>query len=166
MLNIIIDSITNKVEGEITGPSGYFDANYEQDWFKSDLAREIVKGIDNTTYVSGEYFESPVLGAISPRDLSTGCKATLLLLNENNIIIRGERFGDNCAEWILKLAEEKDITITMNHYIKFPQPFKIKCLNTNKILTNRIELIEEINYVGQSEGGYKYDRDISKVEEI
>ncbi len=46
------------------------------------MAKQIIHEIDDSTYVTGEYIESPVFGAISPKDLSTGCKAVLILLNE------------------------------------------------------------------------------------
>lgn len=124
--------------------SGYFGAQYESSWFNSKLAKEIIKSIDNSDYIDGEYLKSPVLGSISPRDLSSGCKGVLLLLNEANIVVRGERFGDNCAKWILKVAEIKDITITINHVLKFPEPFKIRCLNTDKILTSYKDYINEL----------------------
>lgn len=158
MLNIIIDSITNKVEKEITNPSGYFDAEYEQSWFQSKLARDIVKGIDNTEYVSGEMFMSPVLGAIPPRDLSTGCKATLLLLNEN-VIVRGERFVDNCVPWLLKIGEIKECCITLNHVMNFPDyPWKVRIVNTGKIVANMRELFRAMIDEG--------NRDVSVRSEI
>lgn len=152
MLNIIVDSFSNEIENEITNPGGYFDATYEQSWFQSDLARKIIKGIDDTEYISGEYFESPVFGGIPPRDLSTGCKATLLLLNEDGIVVRGERFGDNCAIWLLKIADIKDITISLNHVLKFPEnvEFKVHFNNTGKIVTNYKDYINELVHISNS----------------
>lgn len=151
MLNIIVNSLNKNLENEISMVSGYFDAQYETSWSNSKLAKEIIKDIDDTEYVKDAYLQSPLLGAISPRDLSTGCKATLLLLNEDDIIVRGERFGDNCAKWILKVADIKDVTITLNHVLKFPEPFKIKCINTGKILTTYKDYINELVDIATSE---------------
>lgn len=124
--------------------SGYFDGVYEQNWFSSDLAREIVKGIDNTEYIDGEYFQSPVLGGIPPRDLSSGCKGVLLALNEDDIILSGERFGDNCCEWLLEVAKLKDVTISLNHIMDFKEPFSIRILNTNRVVTNSKDYVREL----------------------
>lgn len=151
MLNIILWTRGLRVENRIAEVSNYFDAQYEVGWFSSQLAKDIIKGIDDTEYIKGEYLESPVLGGISPRDLSTGCKATLLLLNEDNIVVSGERFGDNCAEWILKIAELKDITISLHHVLKFPEPFRIKCINTGNILTTYKDYVNEMVEVGLQE---------------
>lgn len=136
MLNILFGKKAFEVSNVIKNPSAYFDAEYEESWFQSDIAKSIVEGIDSTKYSGGSHFESPVLGGISPRELSTGCKSTLLLLNEDDIIICGERFGDNCCSWLLKIAEFKDITITLNHIMKFKEPFTIRSLNDNILLSS------------------------------
>lgn len=152
MLNIVLWSRGLQCKNRIAEVSSYFDAQYETEWFQSDLAKAIVKAIDDTEYIKGEYFESPVFGGISPRDLSTGCKGLLLLLNEDDIVVSGERFGNNCAEWILRIAEMKDITISIHHVLKFPEPFNIYCMNTGKILTSYKEYIRELAEVAVREG--------------
>lgn len=144
MLKIAFGKLGMSIEGKISYVSDYFDAQYEQSWFQKPLAREIINDIDKSEYVSGEYIESPVLGGISPLLLSTGCKALLLLLNEDDIIVSGERMGDNCFKWVLEIAKEKDITITLNHGVKFEEPFCVISLNSGKELVNNLELFEEI----------------------
>lgn len=115
MLNIIIE--LDRVQDKISSPSDYFDANYENSWLNSPLAKEIIKGIDKSDHIKDSYIESPVLGAIPPHMLSGGCKGCLILLNEPDVIIRGESFGDNCFPWLSRIGEEKDITITMHHFL-------------------------------------------------
>ena len=34
-------------------------------------------------------------------------KGCLILLNEPDVIIRGESFGDNCFPWLSRIGEEK-----------------------------------------------------------
>lgn len=52
--------------------------------------------------------------------------------------------GDNCAEWILKIAKERKVIINLHHLMDFgPEPFKAKILNTNKIIKNMAELVFE-----------------------
>lgn len=141
MLSIWFGEKGLDLEGRIVHTSDYFDGMYEQSWFQSDLAKEIIKGVDKSNYISGEYIESPVFGGISPRDLSTGCKTLLVLLNEDNVVVSGERMGDNCYPWLLRIAEQKDITITLCHNVEIPEPFEIRNLNTGKILTKTVEIL-------------------------
>lgn len=115
MLKIIIEY--DPVEDKISDVSDYFDGSYEKWWFNSDLAKAIIKGIDESEHIKDEFIESPVLGAIPPTMLSSGCKGCLLLLNEPDIIVSGERFGDNCFVWLNKIGQIKDITITMHHFL-------------------------------------------------
>ncbi len=106
------------VEGKISNTSGYFNSKYKVDWLNNDLAKEIIKDIDNSIHVKDHVIESPVLGAIPPIWLSTGCKGLLILLNSpSGIILSGERFGDNCFKWLSKLGEQKDVYITLSHYL-------------------------------------------------
>lgn len=143
MLKIAFRELGMSIKGKISYVSDYFDAQYEQSWFQSPLAKEIIRDIDKSEYIKGEYIESPIFGGISPTDLSTGCKSLLLLLNEDGAIVSGERMGDNCFKWVLRIAEEKDITITLNHGIDLEEPFEAISLNTGNRITNNLELFEE-----------------------
>ena len=50
--------------------------------------------------------------------------------------------GDNCAKWILKLAETRDLTINLRHLMDFGEgTFEICILNTNQIVHNMKELV-------------------------
>lgn len=50
--------------------------------------------------------------------------------------------GDNCAKWILKIAEEKDLTINLRHIMDFgDEPFEAKILNTGETVHNMLEFI-------------------------
>lgn len=144
MLRIAFRNLGMSIEGKISYVSDYFDAQYEQSWFQSPLAKEIIRDIDQSEYISGEYIESPLLGGMPPTGLSTGCKSLLLLLNEDGAIVSGERMGDNCFKWVLEIAKVKDITITLNHGIEFEEPFEVLSMNTGRVLTNNLELFEEI----------------------
>lgn len=124
--------------------SDYFDAMYEQCWFESDLAKQIIAGVDMSEYIKGEYIESPVLGGISPRDLSTGCKALLILLNMDNVVVSGERMGDNCYPWLFKIAEVKDVTITLCHNVKLEESFELIDMEAGRVVRTGLEVL--LNY--------------------
>ena len=145
MLNVYLGSNYIFLKGKISRPSGYFDAVYEQSWLQSDMARYIIKTIDKSEYIDGEYIQSPVFGGISPRDLSTGCKALLILLNEPDKIVSGDRMGDNCYPVLLEMAKHADYTITLSHVISFKklEPFEFCNARTGKKITNAIEFYQE-----------------------
>lgn len=53
--------------------------------------------------------------------------------------------GDNCAEFLLKMAEKQDITIVLQYHMQFPEPFKVHVVNTDQYCTERTQLAR-INY--------------------
>lgn len=106
------------MEDKIWKPNVYFDAHYTKDWLNNQFAKDVILGIDKSVHIKDGYIDSPVLGVISPRELSTGCKGVLLLQNTDGLILNGERFGDNCFPWLNKLGKMKDIHITLHHFIR------------------------------------------------
>lgn len=152
MLNVILGSLKDSVHYV----SDYFDATYDTSWFETSLAKEIIKGIDDSEFIEGEYIKSPVYGGISPRDLSSGCKGVLLLLNMPELIVCGERFGDNCFKWLFEVAKQQDITITLSHYLKLSYSFDMCILNSNTVVHNRAELYNQIVYCREA-GLLRYD---------
>ncbi len=60
--------------------------------------------------------ESKALGVISVTKLSGGTKTLLLILNEPEKIFNASTCGNNCAPFILKIADllNQDITINLN----------------------------------------------------
>ena len=92
---------------------------------------------------SAHLIESPVLGPISPKDLSGGVKTILLMsFDETGRIFNASACGDNCAKWILKIAESKNLTINLRHIMEFGDgEFEMKILNTGEIVHNMPEFV-------------------------
>ena len=42
-----------------------------------------------------------------------------MLFDETGRIFNASVCGDNCAKWILKIAESKDLTINLRHIMEF-----------------------------------------------
>lgn len=62
--------------------------------------------------------------------------------NEPEKIFNASACGDNCAKWILHLAETRDLAINLRHLMDFGKDdFEIKILNTNEVAHNMKELI-------------------------
>ena len=121
----------------------YFKNTYEPEWFETELAKQIVREVDDSEVLSSECIQSPVLGQIPPERLSGGVKTLLLILNEPEKIFNASTCGDNCAKWILKLGEQKDLTINLRHVMRFGKdPFEILILNTGTIVRNMSEFVD------------------------
>ena len=146
MLNIYFGESSIFMDNKVSHVSEYFDAVYEQEWLDCEWSRRVIREIDKSTYVCGEYIESPVLGGISPRDLSSGCKALILANFMPELLISGDRMGDNCYPLLLELAEEKDLYITLCHLIDFRkfEPFKVRNAVTGDIITEPIKILDAL----------------------
>lgn len=122
----------------------YFRNVYQDAWITDSMSREIILDVDKSTVVSANLIESPVLGPISPVMLSGGVKTLLLIKHDKKHVFNASTCGDNCAKWILQLAEKRKVVINLHHVMDFgPDDFKIKVLNSGAIAHNMSELIRE-----------------------
>lgn len=120
----------------------YFKNVYEDSWITDPQAREMILDVDKSTVLDSAVIDSPVLGKIPPISLSGGVKTLILMKNEPDKIFNASACGDNCAKWILKLAETKDLTINLRHLMDFgKEPFEILILNTNQVVHNMKEFV-------------------------
>lgn len=123
------------------GVSGYFKYNYERKWFDDPLVREMVFDIDKSKVIAGTAIDSPVLGVVSPLELSGGVKTCILLLKEDNFYPNLINCGENCAKWIAKIAEMRDIKASLSGIDLLFENCDINaiCLNDNSRITNSKE---------------------------
>ena len=129
----------------IYNTSVYFQNQYRDDWLTKPLSKEIIQDVDKSEVVSANLIDSPVLGAISPKELSGGVKTLLLMTNDKSgKVFNASTCGDNCAKWILQLGKQGKLVINLRHLMDFGSgEFKIKVLNTGKIVRNMKELVAE-----------------------
>ncbi len=124
--------------------SVYFRNVYKEQWITSPFGVEVIKDVDKSDVISANAINSPVLGVISPEQLSGGVKTLLLIRYDSSHIFNASTCGDNCAKWILQMAKGKKIVINLRHLMDFGEgEFKIKVMNTNKIVKNMAELVRE-----------------------
>ncbi|MCD8348497.1 MAG: DUF4869 domain-containing protein [Lachnospiraceae bacterium] len=119
----------------------YFDHVYEDEWITDPFVREMIQDVDQSTVISAHVIESPVLGAITPKEISGGVKVLILMLKDDSFVYNMSNCGNNCAKWILKIAEQKDLTVYLQHILRFEGEFKIMIMNTGKIVHNRKEYV-------------------------
>ena len=77
MLNIIYGDVKNS----IYNTNVYFKNSYEPEWLDAELAKKMIKDIDDSEVLSGECIKVRCWDR-SPERLSGGVKTLLLILNE------------------------------------------------------------------------------------
>ena len=128
----------------IYNTSVYFQNQYRDDWLTKPLSKEIIQDVDKSEVVSANLIDSPVLGAISPKELSGGVKTLLLMANDKSgKVFNASTCGDNCAKWILEIGKREDVTINLRHMMDFGKDtvFEIKIKNGGEIVHSMKELI-------------------------
>lgn len=133
-----------KMDEAIYYPPTYFDNRYEDEWITEPLTVDMIKDVDHSTVIGSHLIESPVLGPISVKELSGGVKTLILMaFDSSGKVFNASACGDNCAGWILKIGELKDLTINLRHIMDFgTERFEAKILNTGNTVHNMAEFIE------------------------
>ena len=138
MLNVFYGDMPNVIYNTAV----YFKNTYAEEWITAPLSREMVQDVDHSTVLDSGVIDSPVLGKIPPVQLSGGVKTLILIANEPEKVFNASTCGDNCAKWLLKIAENRDITINLRHLMDFGNgTFTIRILNTNQIVHSMRELV-------------------------
>ena len=130
-------------ESTITDVDNYFDFEYEEEWLEDDLVKKMILDVDKSEVLDTGVVKSPVLGLIPPTEISGGVKALILMLKTNDEIW-ATACGDNCAKWILKIAELKDITISLEHFLDFgDNNFQFRDAETGEIFNDYFKQVIE-----------------------
>lgn len=126
----------------IFNTSVYFKNAYEDAWITDAVAREMILDVDKSVVLDSAVIDSPVMGKIAPTSLSGGVKTLILMKNERSKIFNASACGDNCAKWILKLAETEDLTFNLRHLMDFGEGiFNIRIMNTDQVVHSMKELV-------------------------
>ena len=139
MLNIFLGNM----DEAIYFPPVYFDNRYEDEWITEKLSVEMIKDVDQSVVVGPRLIDSPVLGPISVKELSGGVKTLILMaFDDSGRVFNASACGDNCAKWILHIAEKKELTINLRHIMNFGKgEFEARILNTGDVVHNMKEFI-------------------------
>lgn len=127
----------------------FFKNDYEDSWIVDPFVREMILDVDQSTVLDSGVIDSPVLGKIPPLGLSGGVKTLILVKFEPDMVFNASTCGDNCAKWLLKIAEEEDRTVNLRHIMDFgEESFSIRILNTGQIVYNMEEFVyTAVDYV-------------------
>lgn len=130
-------------EEAIYNTSVYFKNSFLDEWITDSFSAEMIKDVDNSVVIGPHMIDSPVLGPITPKELSGGVKTLILIYKDRKHLFNASNCGDNCAKWLLKMAENEDITINLRHLMDFGNgQFDIEVLNDGKVVHNMTELVD------------------------
>lgn len=140
MLNIYFGDMPEA----IYNTSVYFKNTYKDRWITKNLSKEMIKDVDKSVVLDAARIESPIFGIMSPTQLSGGVKTLMLIANDKEHVFNASNCGDNCAKWLLKMAENEKVVINLRHLMDFGnEDFKIRIINNDKIVKNMRELVIE-----------------------
>ena len=138
MLNIFYGDMKEAVYNT----AAYFKYDYEDNWIIDPFVKTMIKDVDQSIVLDNGVIHSPVLGKIPPVSLSGGVKTLILVKFEKDKIFNASTCGDNCAKWLLRIAENEDRTINLHHLMNFgKEPFTVRILNTNQIVHTMDQLV-------------------------
>ncbi len=140
MLNVFFGDMPDA----IYNTNVFFNNTYKDSWITKPLSKQIILSVDHSEVIDEKTISSPVFGNMSPKKLSGGVKTLLLIAYDKTRVFNASTCGDNCAEWILKIADERRVVINLRHLMDFGKgEFKIRVLNTGKIVKNMGDLVAE-----------------------
>lgn len=138
MLNIYYGDMKEAVYNTAT----YFKYDYEDNWIVDPFVKDMILDIDKSVVLDSGVIDSPILGKIPPVGLSGGVKTLILVKFEQEKIFNASTCGDNCAKWLLKMAENEERTINLLHLMDFgDNEFTIRIMNTGQIVHSMDELV-------------------------
>lgn len=127
----------------IDNPKSWFDNQGGRHYVTGDFERALILDIDKSAVINENMVENPMFGGIPISKISTTSKTAILVKNQPQYVFNGSRMGDNAAPWLLKIGEMQDVTIRLGYPMRFPEPFRIRIVNSNKIVTSWREYIFE-----------------------
>ena len=66
----------------------------------------------------------------------------ILIYKDTKRIFNASKCGDNCAKWLLKMAQKRKVEINLRHLMDFGDgEFRIRIKNNGKIAHNMRELV-------------------------
>lgn len=143
MVRIIYGDVDT--EKYVFNPDVFFNNNYEEEWITESLSMQMILAVDDSKVLGTGVIDSPYLGLIPVERLSRGVKTLILMEHDSEHIFNASACGDNCAPWILKIGQEKDLVIRLGYLMDFGKgAFDIEIVNLHKIVHSMRELIETV----------------------
>lgn len=128
---------------EIYNTEIFYENQYDPNWVMDEFAQKVIRDIDDSEVVAPDVIKNDIFGVFASTELSAGVKTLLLMHNLPKKIFNISNCGDNCSKYILELAKERDIKVTLHHAMDFGDKFEVKVINDNKrkVITDPIEFL-------------------------
>ena len=122
------------MDNVIYNTSIFFKYNFQADWLLDPDVQKMILDVDKSVVLGSGAIDSPVLGIIAPVNLSGGVKALILIDKVADKVFNASNCGDNCAAWLLRIGQKKDVIVNLRHIMDFGEdPFEVEVLNTGEI---------------------------------
>ena len=96
-----------------------FDTLFTMEWLEDEMNQKILREVDHCVFNGYRMQDLEDGYTFAIDDISTGSKALMSVNEMDEIEIWGTAFGDNCLDLLLEMAQEKDITIYLQHLPDF-----------------------------------------------
>ena len=119
-------------KNEVYNTEMFYENQYDKNWVMDEFAKRVIADIDDSAVLEPDVIQNDIFGTFGSKDLSAGVKTLLLIRNLPNRIFNISNCGDNCAKYILELASERDIKVTLHHAMDFGDDFELKVINEGR----------------------------------
>ena len=128
---------------EIYNTEMFYENQYDPDWIMDDFGKKVIKDIDDSEVISPDVIRNGIFGSFASTELSAGVKTLLLIRHFPRKIFNISNCGNNCSKYILELAKDRDITVTLHHAMDFGREFEVKVINDKrrKVISDPVEFL-------------------------
>lgn len=93
-------------KGALLSGENYFNAQVDTSVIESNFGKYVIGKIEKGKVYSKNNIVIPIIGSISPENLSGGTKTLLSLYYNNTLLVDLASMGDNCFEPLAKLVNK------------------------------------------------------------
>lgn len=130
-----------KIKDVVYNTSLFFKNQYDPKWLDDEENQKMIADIDKSRVLSSHAIDSPVMGIIPPTSLSGGVKTLILIKEMPDKLFNASNCGDNCASWLIRIGEDRDVTVNLRHIMNFgEQPFEVHIVNTDQVVHDMYSL--------------------------
>ena len=141
MLYLDLGSKIYKHDGH---PDDLFELYAKKEWFEDDFVKAIVFEIDGSTVINYASIEHPYFGIHNYKEISAGAK-NIILAYKTDLTLNGDYMGDNCLPMLMRICENKDLKMVVNHMFLFHDdtPVRLTIVNTNQLCEGKNDFVKK-----------------------